>query len=135
MQQKESITSLAWKSALGGGIPGMAAMATQVTTLMWLRTVMNYQYRYGTTMKHALKTLYSQGGIRRLYAGYIPALVQGPLSRFGDTAANTGVLALLEQYNHIPLAAKTLAASSTAASFRILLMPVDTIKTMMQVEG
>ena len=30
------------------------------------------------------------GGIPRFYRGLLPALVQGPLSRFGDTAANTG---------------------------------------------
>ena len=36
------------------------------------------------------------GGIRRFYRGYGPAILQGPLSRFGDTAANEGMLALLE---------------------------------------
>ncbi len=30
------------KSGLSGG----AAMLVQVTTLMWMRTIMNYQYRY-----------------------------------------------------------------------------------------
>lgn len=63
---------------------------------MWLRTTMNYQYRYGTSLSEALSTLYSQGGIPRLYQGLPFALVQGPLSRFGDTAANAFVLALLE---------------------------------------
>ena len=29
-------------------------------------------------------------GIPRFYRGLVPALLQGPLSRFGDTAANTG---------------------------------------------
>lgn len=137
-RKEHGILEVAWRSALSGGIPGMAAMATQVTTLMWLRTVMNYQYKYGTTMTDAMKILYSQGGVRRFYAGYAPALVQGPLSRFGDTAANTGVLTLLDQYEgtkKLPLAAKTLAASTAAAAFRVLLMPVDTVKTMLQVEG
>lgn len=31
-------------------------------------------------------------------SGLAPALVQGPLSRFGDTAANAGALAFLEAY-------------------------------------
>lgn len=35
----------AGKKALGGGIPGAAAMAIQVLSLMWLRTTVNYQYR------------------------------------------------------------------------------------------
>jgi hypothetical protein len=27
----------------------MSCAVTQVTTLMWMRTTMNYQYRYGTS--------------------------------------------------------------------------------------
>ena len=38
----------AGKRALGGGIPGAAAMGVQVVSLMWLRTTVNYQYRYAT---------------------------------------------------------------------------------------
>lgn len=36
------------KKAFKGGIAGSSAMALQVGSLMWLRTTMNYQYRYGT---------------------------------------------------------------------------------------
>lgn len=57
---------------------------------------------------------------------------QGPLSRFGDTAANTGVLALLEDVD-MPVGLKTFAASAAAGLFRICLMPVDALKTIMQV--
>ena len=42
------------------------------------------------------RILWKQGGIPRFYRGLGPALFQGPLSRFGDTAANTAILALLE---------------------------------------
>lgn len=126
------------KKALGGGLTGAAAMVVQVTSLMWLRTAMNYQYRNGGTMMQALKKLYAEGGIPRLYRGMLPALVQAPLSRFGDTAANVGALALLEgteSTKNLPVAVKTLAASVGAALFRMLCMPIDTLKTFMQVEG
>ena len=79
----------------------------------------------------ALKHLYGDGGIPRFYRGVLPALVQGPLSRFGDTAANTGVLTFLdniESTKNLPVAAKTVAASAAAAGWRIFLMPVDTVK-------
>ena len=33
----------AGKRALGGGLPGAAAMGIQVCSLMWLRTTVNYQ--------------------------------------------------------------------------------------------
>lgn len=86
----------------------------------------------------ALKTLYKDGGIPRFYRGVGPALIQGPLARFGDTAANAGVLAALDAHpttKALPVAVKTVAASATAAIWRIFLMPVDTVKTVMQVEG
>lgn len=124
--------------ALGGGLPGAAAMGVQVLSLMWLRTTMNYQYRYGMSTTEAVKTLYSQGGVPRFYKGLLPALVQGPLSRFGDTAANSGMLALLGSFEstaNLPVAVKTACASVSAGLFRIILMPVDACKTIMQVEG
>jgi hypothetical protein len=130
----KSIVKKAMDEALAGGIPGMAAMSVQVVSLMWLRTTVNYQYRYGTNTMTAMRTLYRDGGIRRFYKGLGPALIQGPLSRFGDTAANAGTLSLLESYD-IPIWMKTAAASMAAASFRIFLMPIDTLKTTLQVEG
>jgi len=57
---------------------------------------------------------------------------QGPLSRFGDTAANTATLTLLEDVD-MPVGLKTVAASLAAGLFRIVLMPVDALKTIMQV--
>uniref|UniRef100_A0A6C0CTP4 Mitochondrial carrier protein n=1 Tax=viral metagenome TaxID=1070528 RepID=A0A6C0CTP4_9ZZZZ len=134
----DKVLKKAGTDALGGGIPGMIAMVAQVSTLMWLRTTINYQYRYGVTTTSAFKTLYRDGGIPRFYRGYSAAIVQGPLSRFGDTAANTGVFSLLNQYpmtKDMPIFIKTGFASITASGFRILLMPIDTIKTVMQVEG
>lgn len=134
----QDILQRAGKRALGGGLTGAAAMGIQVCTLMWLRTTMNYQYRHGTTTTQALRTLYSEGGIRRFYRGVGPALIQGPLSRFGDTAANSGILALLNSHETtaaLPTGVKTIAASGSAALWRIFLMPVDTTKTILQVEG
>ncbi|KAI7843418.1 hypothetical protein COHA_002896 [Chlorella ohadii] len=149
----------AGQKALGGGVPGAAAMAVQVLSLMWLRTTVNYHSlvlpslsaglatNFGalsllpagiatasTTTTEALKHLYKDGGVVRFYRGLGPALLQGPLSRFGDTAANAGMLALLQDVD-MPVALKTMAASGAAASFRIFLMPVDAMKTIMQVEG
>ena len=116
------------------GTSGAMAMGINVCTLMWIRTTMNYQYRYGKTTTQAMRTLWSEGGIPRFYRGLTPALFQGPISRFGDTAANTAILALLEPYD-IPIAAKTGAASISAGVWRIFITPIDTIKTTLQVEG
>ena len=118
-QSMSAIMAKAGKRALGGGLAGAAAMFVQVGSLMWMRTAMNYQYRNGGTMKGAFTTLYSDGGIRRFYRGVGPALFQGPLSRFGDTAANAGMLALLASSSatqDMPVMAKTMAASGAAAA-------------------
>ncbi len=126
------------RSALGGGLSGAAAIVLQVPILMPLRTIMNYQYRYGTTMKQAARTLYADGGWSRYYQGLVFALIQGPVSRFGDTAANVGVLALLKCNKYLkdlPALAKTVFASLAAAGFRMMLTPVDTVKTTMQTDG
>ncbi|KAJ7074733.1 mitochondrial carrier domain-containing protein [Mycena amicta] len=128
----------ALKSALGGGLSGAAAMVIQVFTLMPLRTVMNYQYRFGTTMSQTISTLYADGGWTRYYQGLTAALIQGPASRFGDTAANAGILALLDSntvMKTLPSLVKTVFASLAAAAFRMILTPIDTVKTTLQTQG
>ncbi|CDZ96731.1 mitochondrial carrier [Phaffia rhodozyma] len=122
------------KKALGGGIAGAAAMIVQVLTLMPLRTVMNYQYRFGGSIKQAWNNLFGDGGFPRLYAGLPAALFQGPLSRFGDTAANAGILALLESVD-LPVLVKTIGASAASATFRMTLTPIDALKTTQQTQG
>jgi len=134
----KDILNKAAGSAIRGGTAGAVAMGANVACLMWMRTTVNYQYRTGSTFPVALKTLYADGGIPRFYRGVLPAMIQGPMSRFGDTAANTGVLTLLNSMDgtkDLPVGLKTIAASGSAALFRIFLMPVDTVKTTMQVTG
>jgi hypothetical protein len=131
-----AVTATAFEKALQKGTAGAQAGAVQVITLMWLRTTLNYQYRYGLSTKEALATLYKEGGLSRLYQGLPFALVQGPLSRFGDTAANALVIGFLDaSASTLPTYASTLLASLAAGGFRILLMPVDTAKTTLQVNG
>ena len=95
---------------------------------------MNYQYRNGGGTMAAMNALYEEGGLRRFYRGIQFALVQTPLTRFGDTAANSGVLALLAT-SDLPISVRTLAASGAASLWRITLTPVDTYKTSLQVVG
>tara|TARA_B100001173_G_C15890385_1_gene505373 strand:- start:45 stop:890 length:846 start_codon:yes stop_codon:yes gene_type:complete len=126
---QESITK-----SFNTGLAGSLAMCVQVTSLMWLRTTMNYQYRYGKTTKEAFQHLYNEGGLRRFYRGYAPALLVAPLSRFGDTMTNTYALQSLENTN-LPTSIKTMAGSFLASSWRVFMMPIDTFKTTLQVEG
>ena len=114
-------------------------MVLQVLLLLPLRTIMNYQYRHGgTSFTSSYRQLLeeSNGRFSRLYAGLLPALVQGPVARFGDTASNAGVLALLESNDflkQLPTGVKTAAGSLLGALFRMVLMPVDTLKVRSRV--
>lgn len=125
----------AGKKALGGGIAGAMAMVLQVALLMWMRTVMNYQHANGLSTMEAISTLYAEGGLARLYQGWQAALLQAPISRFGDTAANAGMLALCAGLTWMPEGVKTFFASWAAAGFRILITPIDAFKTTLQVRG
>ncbi|RMZ74489.1 mitochondrial carrier [Pyrenophora seminiperda CCB06] len=128
----------ALKRALGGGLSGAAAMILQVLLLMPIRTIMNYQYRHGTKTIVATKTLYRDGGLGRYYQGMGAALIQGPVARFGDTAANAGILALLQSngfLKQLPSPIQTIFASACAAAFRMILTPIDTLKTTLQAQG
>ena len=130
-----SIVQKAAASAFRGGTAGAVAMVLQVILLMWLRTVINFQYKHGElSIGQAFATLYQQGGIARFYQGAQYALLQGPLSRFGDTAANEGVKELLKG-SGLSLNLITACASFAAALWRIVLTPVDTLKTTLQVSG
>ncbi|OAA58924.1 Mitochondrial carrier domain protein [Niveomyces insectorum RCEF 264] len=103
-----------------------------------LRTIMNYQYRFGHSFTEATTILYQEGKIGRYYDGLGAALVQGPISRFGDTAANAGILALLHSNSYLknlPSPVQTIFVSLCAASFRIILTPIDTLKTTLQAQG
>jgi len=125
----------AGKKALGGGIAGAMAMVLQVALLMWMRTVMNYQHANGLSTMEAISTLYAEGGLARLYQGWQAALLQAPISRFGDTAANAGMLALCASLTWMPEGVKSFFASWAAAAFRILITPIDAFKTTLQVQG
>lgn len=131
------LSAIAMRS-LRSGLSGMSAMVIQVSSLMWMRTIMNYQYRHGGQIKNTVKKLYAEGGVPRFYKGIGVALLQGPISRFGDTFSNTLFLTVMNKYDstkNLPIMVKTAGASLTAATFRIFLTPVDTLKTILQVEG
>ena len=132
------IFSVAIQKALGGGRQGATAGLVQVLSMMWLRTTMNYQYRYGASTGDALRDLWRQGGVRRFYKGISFALLQGPLARFGSTAVNEGMLAITSELgleSTIALSFATVLASIAAGAWRLIIIPVDTCKTILQVEG
>lgn len=125
-------------SAAKTGVAGGSAMAIQVFSLMWMRTTMNYQFKNGGAFLETLKKLYSEGGLIRFYRGIVPALVIGPISRFGDTATNmlaTTYFANSPTLKHFPIFVQTSLGSIMAGLWRLSTLPVDAWKTSKQVYG
>ena len=84
-----AILSKAASRALPSGAAGGAAMGLNIMCLMWMRTTVNYQYRYGTGTITAIKTLYEDGGtgvkgITRFTEVRARALPGAPVA-FGNT--------------------------------------------------
>jgi len=118
-------------------------MAANVVLLMWLRTTLFVQYARGLPFRQALRHIYNDGGrgwrgLARFYAGLPYGLMLAPVSRFGDTACNAGTLSLFEtseKNREAPMVVKTAAAGAAAGAFRAFITPLDTVKTIIQVEG
>ena len=120
------------------GISSAQAMVFNIIMLMWLQTVTNYQYRHGGSARNAISILWRQGGITRFYNGLGFALIQGPLSRGVAAAANFATLATMAQSPltaQLPTVVITAVSALIVAVFRLAHYPLDTIKTMSQVEG
>ena len=113
----------------------------QILLFCWLRTISHYQQVKGGSLWEAASELWQQGvdsgsrfPVLRFYQGVGPALLQGPLCRFGDTAANEGVLALTA-HTRAPLVFRTALGTLAACTWRAMLTPLDTVKLLLEVEG
>lgn len=65
-------------------------------------------------------------------------MVQAPVSRFGDTASNTFIFAVFRStpaLNALPSPIKSFFAAIFSSIFRMILTPIDTIKTTLQTQG
>lgn len=56
-------------AGVNGWVKLLPVVLLQVTSLMWIRTIMNRQYRYGGTFANSAKELWAEGGIPRFYRG------------------------------------------------------------------
>lgn len=92
-------------------------------------------------MRETAATLWKQGGVRRFYRGVSIALVEGPIGRGVGAGANYATLNMLESvesrtgHTEMSLFTKTAISSIGVGMFRLLYYPLDTVKTVLQVEG
>lgn len=121
------------KDGLISGINGSSAVLFQVSSLMWLKTITNYQYVHGTNILQSCSILYKKGGIPRFYRGLFPSLLITPITRFGDISTNTFCLNYFG--NEHPIWQTTMISSILAGSWRIFILPIENWKTSKQVYG
>ena len=122
------------QNVINSGISSFASMSIQVITSMWVRTIINHQYRYGNSFSQTARILYREGGALRFYRGFLPTIALGPLSRTSGIMSNTYVLNKFKDTS-VPMSIQTLAGAGLATVWRILLLPLSTYKNMVQVEG
>lgn len=136
LDRLSSAGRMANEKAMKGGPAGLLAGLLQVLLFMWLRTVMNVQYYKGESFSSTVKELWKEGGIARFYQGIHWALLQAPLSRFGDAFANSWSLPLVSSLlPGSPSFVGTALGVTLSSAFRLILLPIDTIKTASQVHG
>lgn len=113
---------------------GFGTGLVQVSSLLWLRTVTNYQYKHGISMKNAFKNLYNDGGIFRFYRGYIPAIVTASICKMGDL---NGYYLVNDPNLNLNLNnfEKNIIIASISNTTRFIVMPIDTLDMFLQVEG
>lgn len=77
------------------------------------------------------------GGVPRFYKGVGFALIQAPLSKFASVAANdfTNLITLYSNSTSGNVIFTTALGGVLAALMRAALMPIDTCKTVLQVDG
>lgn len=118
------------KSTSKSLIIGMVTGGVNVGSLMWLRTVSNYQYRNATTMTDTIKILYNEGGIRRFYRGIGPALTMTCMCRISDLTTYY----YLDQCD-ITRPERCAYFGISAGATRAILSPIETYGLFMQTQG
>lgn len=118
--------------AVKAGMSGATAAAAQSLSFMWISTAAAFQYRSGTSMVDAFRTLYAQGGIPRFYNGLIPTVMHITLCRFGDVTMN-GVA--LDSVPSESTTIRTAVGSVAAAAWRAAFLPLETVRSNLQVRG
>ena len=119
-----------YKSSTKAFKTGFAGGALQVTSLLWLRTANNYQYKHGTSLSDTIKTLYNQGGILRFYRGYFPSLFLGSSIKFGEI--NAYYYSKQCNFNELE---RLIFISSVSSLLKFTFVPIDTLDIFLQVEG
>ena len=119
-----------YKSSTKAFKTGFAGGAIQVTSLLWLRTANNYQYKHGTGLLDTMNTLYKEGGVLRFYRGYFPSLFLGSSIKFGEI--NAYYYSKQCNFNEME---KLMFISSISSLLKLAFVPIDTLDIFLQVEG
>ena len=109
---------------------GITSGIIQVSSLLWLRTINNYQYKYGTPLIDTFKLLYKNGGFIRFYRGYVPSMFVASSCKFGELNAY-----YYSKEMNLSKLESLFLISSVSSIVKLSIIPVDTLDVFLQVEG
>lgn len=110
----------------------LVAATIQTPSLIWLRVINKYQYRYGYGIKKTISELYSCGGIPRFVRGVVPATIDCSLCKTGDIFIYSYVK---ENYKEEPLYKQSSLIGIYSSIHKCVLTPLDTIAVNYHVYG
>lgn len=111
---------------------GFIAGTIQTSSLIWLRVINKYQYRYGYSIHKTISKLYKSGGLPRFVKGVIPATIDSSLCRMGDIFIYSYVK---ENYTNESSLKQSSLIGIYSSFHKCLLTPLDTLAVNYHVYG
>lgn len=110
----------------------LIAGTIQTSSLIWLRVINKYQYRYGYSIQKTISKLYKSEGIPRFVRGVIPATIDCSLCKMGDVFIYSYIK---ENYKEQPLYKQSALIGIYSSFHKCLLAPIDIIAVNYHVYG
>ena len=111
---------------------GLVAGTIQTSSLIWLRVINKYQYRYGYSIHKTISKLYKEGKMPRFIKGIIPATIDSSLCKMGDIFIYSYVK---ENFSDESTLSQSFLIGFFSSFHKFLLTPLDTISVNYHVYG
>lgn len=111
---------------------GFIAGTIQTSSLIWLRVINKYQYRYGYSIHKTISKLYKEGKTSRFIKGIIPATIDSSLCRMGDIFIYSYVK---ENFSHESTLTQSFYIGFFSSFHKLMVIPLDTISVNYHVYG
>lgn len=115
------------KQSFIAGVCGMIGVFCQTTCLLWHFNVHQEQIQTRQSFKETGMLILKNGGIKKLYHGFLSSYKSASLARFGDTAINTMIMKQISYNSKLrkfPIFLKSFIVWTFASTWRLMLTPL-----------